>query len=62
MIKAPGIHSDKIERQIEIPAIHPYLAGIPATILLQLFAFYTAKEKGCNVDQPRNLAKSVTVE
>ena len=62
LIKAPGIHSDKIERQIEIPAIHPYLAGIPATILLQLFAFYTAKEKGCNVDQPRNLAKSVTVE
>lgn len=62
LITAPGIHSDKIERQVEIEAVHPYLSGILVTVLLQLFAFYTAKEKGCNVDQPRNLAKSVTVE
>lgn len=62
LIKAPGIHSDKIERQIDLVPVHPYLTGILVAVLLQLFAFYTAKEKGCNVDQPRNLAKSVTVE
>lgn len=62
LIKAKGVHSDKIAHQIEIPDIHPYLACLPATILLQQFALYSAKEKGCNVDQPRNLAKSVTVE
>ena len=36
----------------------PILAGIP----LQLLAYYIAVQRGCNVDQPRNLAKSVTVE
>ena len=36
--------------------------GIPATVLLQELAYYVAKEKGCDVDKPRNLAKSVTVE
>ena len=38
------------------------LSAIPATIPLQLLAYYIAKYRGCNVDQPRNLAKSVTVE
>ena len=33
-----------------------------ASIPLQLFAYYVAVRRGCNVDQPRNLAKSVTVE
>jgi glucosamine--fructose-6-phosphate aminotransferase (isomerizing) len=36
----------------------PILASIP----LQLLAYYIAVERGCNVDMPRNLAKSVTVE
>ena len=36
----------------------PILTGIP----LQLLAYYIAVKRGCNVDQPRNLAKSVTVE
>ncbi|RKX87851.1 MAG: glutamine--fructose-6-phosphate aminotransferase, partial [Spirochaetes bacterium] len=40
------------------PVVYPYLMVIP----LQLFAFYTALELDRNVDQPRNLAKSVTVE
>jgi glucosamine--fructose-6-phosphate aminotransferase (isomerizing) len=31
-------------------------------VTLQLFAYFVAAERGCNVDQPRNLAKSVTVE
>lgn len=45
LIKAKGVHSDKIAHQIEIPDIHPYLACLPATILLQQFALYSAKEK-----------------
>ncbi|MBQ8732327.1 MAG: glutamine--fructose-6-phosphate transaminase (isomerizing) [Oscillospiraceae bacterium] len=43
----------------ELPAS---LAAIPAVLLLQLFAYYTAVLRGCDVDKPRNLAKSVTVE
>lgn len=45
-----------------IPPSEEVLASILAVIPLQLLAYYIAKERGCNVDQPRNLAKSVTVE
>lgn len=47
---------------IEIPRTHPLVAPILAVIPLQLFAYHIAVARGCNVDQPRNLAKSVTVE
>jgi len=47
---------------IEIPESDPYLAALIAVIPLQLLSYYTAVARGCNVDQPRNLAKSVTVE
>jgi glutamine---fructose-6-phosphate transaminase (isomerizing) len=47
---------------IEIPASHPALAPMLTVIPLQLLAYHIALMKGCNVDQPRNLAKSVTVE
>lgn len=47
---------------IEVPRIHPILAPILAIVPLQLFAYHIAVARGCNVDQPRNLAKSVTVE
>jgi glucosamine--fructose-6-phosphate aminotransferase (isomerizing) len=47
---------------IEIPATHPALAPLLAVIPLQLLAYHMAVLRGCNVDQPRNLAKSVTVE
>lgn len=50
------------EYVIRIPNVNPMLACLPATILLQELAYYAAKEKGCDVDKPRNLAKSVTVE
>ncbi len=50
------------EYVIRIPNVDPMLACLPATILLQELAYYAAKEKGCDVDKPRNLAKSVTVE
>jgi glucosamine--fructose-6-phosphate aminotransferase (isomerizing) len=52
-------HMDDI---IEIPAAHPLVATIPAVIALQLFSYHAARLRGCPIDQPRNLAKSVTVE
>lgn len=45
-----------------IPETNPYLANSLAIIPLQLFSYYVAVGKGCDVDKPRNLAKSVTVE
>jgi glucosamine--fructose-6-phosphate aminotransferase (isomerizing) len=47
---------------IEIPETHEYLVPLLATIPLQLLSYHIALMRGCNVDQPRNLAKSVTVE
>jgi len=47
---------------IYIPETHPLFANSLAIIPLQLFGYYVAVGKGCDVDKPRNLAKSVTVE
>lgn len=47
---------------IEVPETHPLLAPIVYAAPIQLLAYYTATTKGTDVDQPRNLAKSVTVE
>lgn len=47
---------------IRIPDTIDALSPILVTIVTQLFAYYTAKERGTDIDQPRNLAKSVTVE
>jgi len=47
---------------IVLPKTNQYVFVVLATIALQLFAFFIAVGKGCDVDQPRNLAKSVTVE
>ena len=47
---------------IKIPSTIKLLTPLLTTIPLQLFAYYLAVLRGCNVDQPRNLAKSVTVE
>ena len=54
--------TSKFDRVIRIPSIHPLLTAIPAAVLLQMFAYHAACIKGCDVDKPRNLAKSVTVE
>ena len=48
--------------RINIPVTHPILTPILSTIPLQLYAYHSAVVRGRNVDQPRNLAKSVTVE
>lgn len=50
------------EKVIFVPESLPMLTPILTVIPLQLLAYYIAVELGCNVDQPRNLAKSVTVE
>lgn len=47
---------------IEIPECHELISPILANIPLQLLSYYIADFKGCSIDQPRNLAKSVTVE
>ena len=50
------------EDVLELPDVHPWLAPIVYALPLQLLAYHIAVLRGCDVDQPRNLAKSVTVE
>lgn len=50
------------DQVVEIPETPELLEPIVATVPLQLFAYYVAVRRGCDVDQPRNLAKTVTVE
>ena len=50
------------EGVLYLPKIHPWLAPILYAVPLQLLAYHIAVLRGCDVDQPRNLAKSVTVE
>ena len=47
---------------IYIPKTNPLLTPVLSVVPLQLISYYMAKQKGCDVDKPRNLAKSVTVE
>ena len=47
---------------LEIPEVPDCLSPIVASVPLQLLAYHIAACKGCDVDMPRNLAKSVTVE
>ncbi|MGD8176162.1 glutamine--fructose-6-phosphate transaminase (isomerizing) [Marinimicrobium sp. ARAG 43.8] len=54
--------SDDTMRVINVPHTHPWVAPIVYTLPLQLLSYYVAIIKGTDVDQPRNLAKSVTVE
>jgi glucosamine 6-phosphate synthetase-like amidotransferase/phosphosugar isomerase protein len=50
------------DQVIEIPACHEALSPLLTIIPFQLLSYHIAVMRGCNVDQPRNLAKSVTVE
>ena len=47
---------------ISVPETHPMLQPSLSVVPLQLFAYYVALQRGCDIDKPRNLAKSVTVE
>ncbi len=53
---------DLFDNIIKVPEVHEFLSPIIATVPLQLIAYYIAEFLGKDVDQPRNLAKSVTVE
>ena len=52
----------KADHVLYVPECAPLLASVLASIPLQMLAYYIAVRRGCDVDQPRNLAKSVTVE
>jgi glucosamine--fructose-6-phosphate aminotransferase (isomerizing) len=47
---------------IAVPRVEPELSPITTAVVMQLLAYYIALERGADVDQPRNLAKTVTVE
>ena len=51
-----------VKNLIKIPDASPYVSAILSVIPLQLLSYYIADVRGCDIDQPRNLAKSVTVE
>jgi glucosamine--fructose-6-phosphate aminotransferase (isomerizing) len=57
--EATASHMDEV---LEVPRTSWMLAPLLAVIPLQLLAYYIARRRGLNVDQPRNLAKTVTVE
>ncbi len=59
-----GDHSldDLVTHVIELPEVDPLLAPLVSVVPLQLLSYYIALERGADIDQPRNLAKTVTVE
>lgn len=57
-----AIDTSMFDLVIDIPKTSPFISPILSIVPLQLFAYYISKEKGLDVDKPRNLAKSVTVE
>lgn len=60
--KGANVDSTVYDDIIEIPDVDEFIRPIAAIVPLQIFAYYTACARGCDVDKPRNLAKSVTVE
>ena len=56
------LDSSIFDEIIRIPQISTRIAPVLGAVVLQLLAYYVAKERGCDIDKPRNLAKSVTVE
>ncbi len=53
---------DLVDERIELPVVDPLLSPVVSAVPLQLLAYHIALERGADVDQPRNLAKTVTVE
>ena len=56
------LDSSIFDEVVRIPQTSTRIAPILGAVVLQLLAYYVAKERGCDIDKPRNLAKSVTVE
>jgi glucosamine--fructose-6-phosphate aminotransferase (isomerizing) len=61
-ITHPGELPVAVEAALRVPKSEPELDPILLNIPLQLLAYHVALKKGCDIDKPRNLAKSVTVE
>ena len=61
-ITSEDIKNDGLSEIIKVPKTNPLISPILSAIPMQLFSYYISKEKGLDVDKPRNLAKSVTVE
>ncbi|MEM2925137.1 MAG: glutamine--fructose-6-phosphate transaminase (isomerizing) [Methanocellales archaeon] len=51
-----------VDRVIRVPEVSEELSPILSAVVVQLLAYFTARKKGCSIDKPRHLAKSVTVE
>ena len=51
-----------VDDEFLVPAMRPLLSTVPIAVVLQLFAYHVAKARGCTIDKPRHLAKTVTVE
>jgi glucosamine--fructose-6-phosphate aminotransferase (isomerizing) len=66
VIATATLGDSEIEKHVDdviwLPDSSHYATCIPTATALQLFSYYVARERGCSIDQPRNLAKSVTVE
>ena len=54
--------ANEAEKTIILPECNEFFSAIPLATVLQMFAYHVAKFRGCDIDKPRNLAKSVTVE
>jgi len=66
-VLAIGTEGDRdLEKYAEdvflVPHVDPLFTPIPIIVVLQLYAYYIAKKRGCPIDKPRNIAKTVTVE
>ncbi len=59
---SPAAFRDKADEMIVVPSTHPALVPFVTVVPLQLLAYHVAVIKGCDVDQPRNLSKSITVD
>ena len=66
-VLAIGFEGDRDLEQVAskviyVPEVPPMFSPFPITVALQLLAYFVARRKGCSIDKPKNLAKSVTVE
>lgn len=62
LVTTEAVADDTADEVLVIPAIDPLFQASLSIVPMQLFGYYVALERGCDIDRPRNLAKSVTVE
>jgi len=66
VIAVAGEDDDEVEKYVDFvirtPSVDPVLTPVTYSVALQLLAYYAARKRGCEIDKPRHLAKSVTVE